>query len=277
MNTQPLNWPTILRIQPDKIRHAARTSAWYGPSFNPFQKRMQNRPTRSNSMQLEDGLSHAQTLDDLPADQQRRQEMNDGITVPEYSNTFPPEFAGGEHQTHKSPPEPSMASQDPINVSSVRGIDSVTVGSVQAQARQRKSGILGKFKHRHDNDEWEDKKSLSSNKSFTFASQLRATILNSWINVLLIAAPVGSMFCSSCWLFMFGSACANSILVQLRSMPLEPIRLRSSWLTSLLSCKRFIPSAIVEDVMTNGHLLVPLLPCSVSQLKRLPFGMLQCI
>ncbi|CAI7595964.1 unnamed protein product [Penicillium crustosum] len=174
-----------------KIRHAARTSAWYGPSFNPFQKRMQSRPTRSNSMQLEDGLSHAQTLDELPADQQRRQEMNEGITVPEYSNTFPPEFAGGEHETHKSPPEPSMASQDPINVSSVHGVDSDTVGSVQAQARQRKGGILGKFKHRHDNDEWEDKKSLSSNKSFTFASQLKATILNSWINVLLIAAPVG--------------------------------------------------------------------------------------
>lgn len=201
---------------------------------------MQTRPTRSNSMQLEDGLSHAQTLDDLPADQQRRQEMNDGITVPEYSNTFPPEFAGGEHETHKSPPEPSMASQDPINVSSVHGVDSDTVGSEQAQARQRKGGILGKFKHRHDNDEWEDKKSLASNKSFTFASQFRATILNSWINVLLIAAPVGSMSCSSFWLFMYGSACANFIFVQLRFMPLEPIRLRSSWLTSLLSCKRFI-------------------------------------
>lgn len=187
-------------------------------------------------MQLEDGLSHAQTLDDLPADQQRRQEMNDGITVPEYSNTFPPEFAGGEHETHKSPPEPSMASQDPINVSSVRGVDSETVGSVQA--RQRKGGILGKFKNRHDDDEWEDKKSLSSNKSFTFASQLRATILNSWINVLLIAAPVGSMSCSSsCLLFMYGSTRANSIFVQLRFMPFEPIRLRSSWLTSLRSCK----------------------------------------
>lgn len=201
---------------------------------------MQNRPNRSNSMQLEDGLSHAQTLDELSADQQRRQEMSDGIAVLEYSNTFPPEFAGGEHETHKSPSEPSMASQDPINVSSVRGVDSESVGSAQAQARQRKGGILGKFTHRHDNDESEDKKSLSSNKSFTFASQLRATILNSWINVLLIAAPVGSMSCSSYWLSMYGSACANSIFVQLRFMPLGPIRLRSSWLTSLLSCKRFI-------------------------------------
>ncbi|KAJ6149805.1 Sodium/calcium exchanger membrane region [Penicillium samsonianum] len=172
-----------------KIRRAARVSAWYGPSFNPFQKRGPIRPNRSNSMQLEDGLSHTQTMDELSADQHRREEMKDGISVPEYSNTFPPEFAGSDHETHKSPPEPSMASQDPINVSSVRGVDTETVGS--AQARQRKGGILGKFKNRHDNDELEDKKSQSDKQTFTFASQLRATILNSWINVLLIAAPVG--------------------------------------------------------------------------------------
>jgi Ca2+:H+ antiporter len=128
-------------------------------------------------------------MGDLPADQQRREEMNAGISVPEYSNTFPPELAGSDHETHKSPPEPSMASQDPINVSSVRGTDSETLGSTQT--RQRKGGILGKFKHRHDDDELEDKK---PHQKFTFASQLRATILNSWINVLLIAAPVGSMY-----------------------------------------------------------------------------------
>ncbi|KAJ6163449.1 hypothetical protein N7497_003428 [Penicillium chrysogenum] len=130
-----------------------------------------------------------QTLGELSADQQRRREMHDGINVPEYSNTFGPEFAGSDHETNKSPPEPSMASQDPINVSSVRGVDTETVGS--AQARQRKGGILGKFKHRHGDDEWEDKKSHSDKQTFTFASQLRATVLNSWINVLLIAAPVG--------------------------------------------------------------------------------------
>ncbi|CAG8901704.1 unnamed protein product [Penicillium egyptiacum] len=171
-----------------KIRSAARASAWYGPSFNPFQK-IQSRSHRSNSMQLEGGLAHSQTLGDLSADQQRRREMNEGISVPEYSNTFGPEFAGSDHETHKSPSEPSMASQDTINVSPVRGIDTESVGS--AQARQRKGGILGKFKPRHNDDEWEDKKSLSAYHSFTFASQLRATVLNSWINVLLIAAPVG--------------------------------------------------------------------------------------
>lgn len=182
MHTQSINWPAILNVPLVKIRSKAHFAARYG----------QKRASRSNSLQLEDGLSHSQTLGELSADQQRRRELNDGISVPEYSNTFPPEFAGSDHETHKSPPEPSMASQDPINVSSSRGLDTETVGS--AQARQRKSGILGKFKHRHDDDEWEDKK--SEHQTYTFASQIRATLLNSWVNVLLIAAPVGSMSCS---------------------------------------------------------------------------------
>lgn len=201
-------------------------------------------------MQLEGGLAHSQTLGELSADQQRRREMHDGINVPEYSNTFGPEFAGSDHETNKSPPEPSMASQDPINVSSVRGVDTETVGS--AQARQRKGGILGKFKHRHGDDEWEDKKSHSDRQTFTFASQLRATVLNSWINVLLIAAPVGSMSCYFCRLLMYGSGVLISIS-QLCYMPLELIRLRYSWLTSLLSCERYIPTNIEDLPLTDVH------------------------
>ncbi|KAJ5823003.1 Sodium/calcium exchanger membrane region [Penicillium robsamsonii] len=155
-------------------------------SWNPYQMFGQKTHNRSNSMQLENGLSHSQTLDDLPTDQLRKEEMNAGISAPEYSNTFPAEFTGSDHETHKSPPEPSMASQDPINVSSTRGIDTESVGS--AQTRYRKGGILGKFKHNHDDDEGEEKK---PRQKFTFVSQLRATLLNSWINVLLVAAPVG--------------------------------------------------------------------------------------
>ncbi|KAJ5504536.1 Sodium/calcium exchanger membrane region [Penicillium fimorum] len=155
-------------------------------SWNPYQMFGQKTHNRSNSMQLENGLSHSQTLGDLPADQHRREEMNAGISAPEYSNTFPADFAGSDHETHKSPPEPSMASQDPINVSSVCGVDTESLGS--AQTRHRKGGILGKFKHDHDDDEGEDKK---PHQNFTFVSQLRATLLNSWINVLLVTAPVG--------------------------------------------------------------------------------------
>ncbi|KAJ5972558.1 uncharacterized protein N7479_002476 [Penicillium vulpinum] len=162
-----------------KIRRAAHVAA----------RSSKKTHNRSNSIQLESGLAQTRSLSDLAGDQHRRDEMTDGISVPEYSNTFPLESAGSDHEGHKSRPEPSMASQDPINVSSVRRADTETLGSTQA--RQRKGGILGRFKRRHDSDEWEDKKSLSDNQTFTFATQIRATLLNSWVNVLLIAAPVG--------------------------------------------------------------------------------------
>ncbi|KAJ5476104.1 Sodium/calcium exchanger membrane region [Penicillium sp. IBT 31633x] len=180
-----------------RYRRHARELAWYdeegeASSHNPFKKIRPKKPNRSNSIQLENGLAPSRSLGDLrlSEDRRRRQQMNDGLSGPEQSGTFPPESAGSDHGTHKSPPEPSMASQDPINLSTSREPDSETVGA--SQTRQRKGGIFGKFGHRNsDDDDWEDKKSLSGKATFTFASQVRATILNSWINVLLIAAPVG--------------------------------------------------------------------------------------
>jgi len=184
----------------DIYRRQARNLAWYdeegeASSHNPFKKfRHQRRLRRSNSVQLESGPSR-RSLGDLSEDHRRRQDMNSGLGGPEYSGSFPAEFAGSEQgtpSTHHSLPEPSMASQDPINVS--RGLDAETGES--GLPRQRKGGFLGKFRH-HDDGLDEDKKSLSEPQQFTLASQLRATILNSWINVLLIAAPVGSMYCPS--------------------------------------------------------------------------------
>jgi Ca2+:H+ antiporter len=181
----------------DIYRRQARNLAWYdeegeASSHNPFKKfRRQRQLQRSNSVQLETGPTRS--LGDLSEDHRRRQDMNSGLGGPEYSGSFPPEFAGndqGTPSTHRSPPEPSMESHDPINVS--RGTDSEAGDA--GLPRQRKGGFLGKFRH-HDEGVTEDKKSLSEPQKFTLASQLRATILNSWINVLMIAAPVGSMFC----------------------------------------------------------------------------------
>lgn len=169
--------------------------------------------------------------------------MNDGLSGPEQSGTFPPESAGSDHGTHKSPPEPSMASQDPINLSTSREPDSETVGA--SQTRQRKGGIFGKFGHRNsDDDDWEDKKSLSGKATFTFASQVRATILNSWINVLLIAAPVGSMFRSYLPLYMYENLWRMLILstVALYAVGANPIA---------VFVVNFI--AIVYAYRTSGH------------------------
>ncbi|KAJ5739945.1 hypothetical protein N7533_012729 [Penicillium manginii] len=153
-------------------------------------------------------------------DQRRRAEMNNGLSGPEHSDTFPPESAGSDaspssfqhataagakdHQHQFSSPEqgpePSMRSQDPINVSSSRGLDLEGENGVGAGAGKPRSRFLGKFRRQKaegDVEEVKDAEDVEADgPNFTIASQLRATILNSWINVLIFAAPAGiALYC----------------------------------------------------------------------------------
>lgn len=92
-----------------------------------------------------------------------------------------------------------MRSQDPINVSSSRELDLEGESGVGAGAGKPRSRFLGKFRRQKtegDAEEFKDGEDVEG-PTFTVASQLRATILNSWINVLIFAAPAGSRFFSS--------------------------------------------------------------------------------
>jgi Ca2+:H+ antiporter len=68
---------------------------------------------------------------------------------------------------------------------------------VGAGAGKPRSRFLGKFRRQKtegDAEEFKDAEDDVEGPTFTVASQLRATILNSWINVLIFAAPAGSRF-----------------------------------------------------------------------------------
>jgi Ca2+:H+ antiporter len=209
---------------PDIYRRQARHLAWYDQdgepsSHNPF-KKFRRRPRRTHSIQLEEQRGASRSMGDLSTseDQRRRAEMNNGLSGPEHSDTFPPESAGSDaspssfqhataagakdHQHQFSSPEqgpePSMRSQDPINVSSSRGLDLEGENGVGAGAGKPRSRFLGKFRRQKaegDVEEVKDAEDVEADgPNFTIASQLRATILNSWINVLIFAAPAGSRF-----------------------------------------------------------------------------------
>ncbi|KAJ5987835.1 hypothetical protein N7481_003045 [Penicillium waksmanii] len=208
-------------------RRQARNLAWYDQdgepsSHNPF-KKFRRRPRRTHSIQLEEQRGASRSMGDLSTfeDQRRRAEMNNGLTGPEHSDTFPPESAGSgvspssfqhaataagandhQHQfsTPEQGPEPSMRSQDPINVSSSRGLDLEEESGVGAGAVKPRSRFLGKFRRQKtqgDAEEFKDGEDVEADgPTFTVASQLRATILNSWINVLIFAAPAGiALYC----------------------------------------------------------------------------------
>ncbi|KAJ5653689.1 hypothetical protein N7490_000692 [Penicillium lividum] len=176
-------------------RRQARNLAWYDeedgePSHNPF-KKFRRRPQRRGSIQLE---SQTRSMGDLslPIDQRQQQEFS----APAYANTFPPGTAppgtaSSDQFTAASAErnEPSIASQNPINITSDRGFDP-EVEEGNGKARQRK-GIFDHLNRGSTEDELKDDEDVKPGPKFTLASQLRATIFNSWINVLFFAAPVG--------------------------------------------------------------------------------------
>lgn len=166
----------------DIYRRQARNLAWYDDdgepsSHNPF-KKFRTRPqrTRSIDVELQQNNRASRSLGDLSHDTERRRDFTREIGGPEHADTFPPESAGSDQYTNG--PEPSTLSQEPINVSS----------GVEESDKPRKRGFI-KFGRSETPTEPDDEKREAP--KFTIASQLRATILNSWINVLILAAPAG--------------------------------------------------------------------------------------
>lgn len=114
--------------------------------------------------------------------------MFDEIELRDNADTRPPTSETGLAQIRDRDSQekdaPTLAgSEDAINVS--REIDGTEGGP-----RRRKTGISDMP------TEADDATSSTSNGKpvFTVASQLRATIFNSYINFLFVLVPVGSMF-----------------------------------------------------------------------------------
>ncbi|PKX98463.1 putative sodium/calcium transporter [Aspergillus novofumigatus IBT 16806] len=183
-------------------RRQARNLAWYDqegePSnHNPF-KKFRSRPRRSNSYQMESGLVPVRTAGEvrMSEERRRRRDMTDGLAGPEHADTFPPESSGtdGLHRAEsaeKSEPEPSMRSHEPINVSNQEEEqDEIPEG----KPRKRKTFMSGYGSRSEDGDapsSVEGAKDVPDKQKFTAVGQLKATLFNSWMNLLLIAAPVG--------------------------------------------------------------------------------------
>ncbi|KAL2817364.1 sodium/calcium transporter [Aspergillus granulosus] len=176
----------------------ARRSAWYDEegeptTHNPF-KKFRRRPQRTSSIQLENRLTPVVTAGAIaPAEQiKRNREMREGLEGPTHADTFPTrptttDTVRPESSLEKVEPEPSMSSNEPINISSRNRSDSDASG----KPRKRK-GFLG-LGNRSEGEgaEASTPEAPVDKQKFTVVGQFKATVLNSWINVLLLAAPVG--------------------------------------------------------------------------------------
>ncbi|EYE93941.1 hydrogen/calcium exchanger domain-containing protein [Aspergillus ruber CBS 135680] len=201
-------------------RRKARNLAWYDqegePStHNPF-KKFRSRPRRSSSIKLESRLAPVRTAGDVPLfeERRRRQSMTDGLQGPEHSDSFPPESSlSRASEGHTRPntasvsraessggvegPDLSMHSREPINVSFQ---DEQEERDLEGGPRKRKS-LLGKWRN-HGEGNGDETASASTadgdpedkeedKQKFTLVGQLKATVFNSWMNIFILAAPVG--------------------------------------------------------------------------------------
>ncbi|KAL1962902.1 hypothetical protein VTN77DRAFT_9080 [Rasamsonia byssochlamydoides] len=177
-----------------KYRHAARFSAWYDhegepTTHNPF-KKFRARPRSCPPGQLESGLLRASSDGTVRSteEQRRRRTLNGDLGGPEHAETFPlssmstaqTRAVDGSIEENDAPAQ-STRSYEPINISQE------AEDSDDGKPRQRKKLLDTP----PQNDDDEPEKSVPDKQKFTVVGQLKATIFNSWVNVLLLAAPAG--------------------------------------------------------------------------------------
>ena len=182
--------PCYADWSPDIYRRQARNLAWYDQegepsSRNPF-KKFKVQPRRSNSIQLESRLAgEARGLEE----QQSQPVMASDPARSEQAGTLPPTTSGADRSETeaKLEPQPSTHSCEPINVSNSNDDD-----ANENKPRRRRT-FLGKFRaHKADTDDSSQSPKSISEPKFTVASQIKATVFNSWMNLLILAAPAGS-------------------------------------------------------------------------------------
>lgn len=136
------------------------------------------------------GVGHSETCLTPTAETERMKEIEKEYPSPVHASTMPLGSAGTsgpsagpglDHLGHNSTP----ATSETIMADDA-GNDN--------HPRKRKKGLLARFGKGKRDDEVERTPTSDSKKDkqkFTFVGQLRATLLNSWINILLVAVPVG--------------------------------------------------------------------------------------
>lgn len=195
----PPSPPPLTFVSIDKIKRQAHQEAWYGSSFNPF------RRTRTWAVE---GDSESRPV---PRDIRDIDRML-SITSDPLPGRHP--FSGTEDAISPSPVEPCSTNGKSFEMSSGRGdgakperssektaVDSESTGRPPSEEQKARQRFLARFR-RNRGDEKDQSKSTTGlstatskqsrkHRPYTFGSQLKATIFNSWINVLLLAAPVG--------------------------------------------------------------------------------------
>ncbi|KAK2800491.1 hypothetical protein FQN51_006060 [Onygenales sp. PD_10] len=180
-------------------RRQARSLAWYDdvdgtPTRNPF-KKFRYRPVQIQESRAENGLAHTQTESNAMSrpEWERQQEMNSSSFGTRHASTMPSSSDTRQIQVDNIEMTPAAS----ITASAAPLRPSKDGEEEEHQIAENNTPLKQRFFKRHgkgsDDDEagQEPEDSGKDKQKFTAVGQLKATLLNSWINVLLITVPVG--------------------------------------------------------------------------------------
>lgn len=191
-------------VKIDSIKRAARKEAWYGDSYNPFRK-----TTRSSSWTQPSkpkGLDRDVENGNVAEDQSPLSAVQTE-PLPES-----PHFDSHDHAIRQDAKtdetEMTAADSSKGRTSDPTSEDTTGTTVVEKQSTNQsvpeKKGLFNRFSKKRKGNESQTieaddapkkrpwyKGKILKHKPFTLRNQLGATIFNSWINLLLIAAPVG--------------------------------------------------------------------------------------
>lgn len=191
----------------DQIKRQARKEAWYGDSWNPFGKGKRSStwaPSSPSDLETGNGINTRNTgvlggEDETP--------LSAVQTEPPHSRNFSTTTDGDTIRRPSKENEYEMTTATPTNTSKAREADSeeTVVGRSRPHSQEEKARrrFVGKFFHKKkeetpaDGEEkqkkrpWYKGKELYHKEPFTLRNQVQRTIFSSWVNILLIAAPVG--------------------------------------------------------------------------------------
>jgi Ca2+:H+ antiporter len=185
--------PTDPYIVIDIHRRRARFSAWYDetdgqPNRNPFKK---FRPVSRHAEDVgpEDGLLPTRSEGDTisMAEQDRRRDATKDLPPPAHAHTSP-SSSGTQNE-----PRTQEAERSPESTASGAPLASPDAAEYSPLDHRGRNISFGQSSKGTGLDSLIRNRTNSSKKrKFTPLGQLKATLLNSWVNVLLFAAPAGS-------------------------------------------------------------------------------------
>lgn len=213
-----LSDPLLIRPNADKYRAAAKQAAWYteqddtNPNYNPFRK-IRTRTKDPAPADEENGLRPPLTFRSESnltpeIERHRRSEHLDTLEPAKHADTMP-SSSSSQPSSGKSPVEGSSSVKDFSRDHEKSQDSGTTESSTVVDSEAKSDEKLGKPRRRftkkfpfvrnpkkEDVDEAKKTRTRSGlfkndAQKFTAGSQLRATLFNSWINVLLIFVPIG--------------------------------------------------------------------------------------